>query len=327
MGKLLSIAIPSYNVEKYLGEILPHYFDGRVLDDIEILIVNDGSKDRTYEIATSYQDKYPGTVRVINKENGGHGSAVNSGIQAATGKYFKVIDGDDWVDTEAFVQFVTLLQSIDADVVLTSFDRVDDTTHEKTRVCFDNVPYKKVVSIEEVIPQIDNNYQIHSTTFRTDILKKTPKITEHCFYVDQEYIIYPLKYIQTVCLLDIAVYQYRVGNSEQSVAVANLQKNRKMLEKVTLNCAQYIKKEGFDGKRNTIAIERISKLAKRVQNIYLTLGGSTEVYKEWCSFSDQLKQTNIEVYRAVPGNKAKLLRLSNNRLYSLICRLKKQETV
>ena len=124
MSKIFTVTIPAYNVEKYLDEILPTYLDERLLDDIKLLIVNDGSKDSTAEIGRRYEEKYPNTVRLINKENGGHGSTINTGIKEASGKYFKVIDGDDWVDTEELVKFIAYLKNADTDIILTPFNRV-----------------------------------------------------------------------------------------------------------------------------------------------------------------------------------------------------------
>ena len=98
--KILTITVPSYNVEKFLENTLDSFVDERVLDAIEVLVVDDGSKDRTAEIGKGYEAKYPGTFRVISKENGGHGSTINRGIKEARGKYFKVVDGDDWVDKD-----------------------------------------------------------------------------------------------------------------------------------------------------------------------------------------------------------------------------------
>ena len=100
MDKILTITVPAYNVEMYLDSILPTFLDDQILDVIEIFIVNDGSEDKTKEIGQRYVDQYPGIVYLIDKENGGHGSAINKGIELATGKYFKVVDGDDWVDTK-----------------------------------------------------------------------------------------------------------------------------------------------------------------------------------------------------------------------------------
>ena len=98
--KILTITVPSYNAEKYLVETMPSILETRHKELIDLIIVNDGSTDSTSDRAREIEEQYPGIVRVINKENGGHGSAVNTGIEYAVGKYFKVVDADDWVDTE-----------------------------------------------------------------------------------------------------------------------------------------------------------------------------------------------------------------------------------
>ena len=106
--KILTVTIPSYNVEAYLEDCLESFVNSEVMDDIEVLIVNDGSSDNTAKIAQRYVDKYENTFRLINKENGGHGSTINTGVREAKGKYFKVVDGDDWVDTRSFISCISL---------------------------------------------------------------------------------------------------------------------------------------------------------------------------------------------------------------------------
>lgn len=112
MNKILTITVPSYNTEKYIDECMPFLLDDSIVDDIEILVVSDGSKDKTVEVATKWSEKYPQTIRVIEKENGGHGSTINRGILEARGKYFKVVDGDDWVKTDNLVKLVDFLKKI-----------------------------------------------------------------------------------------------------------------------------------------------------------------------------------------------------------------------
>ena len=108
MPKILTVTIPAYNVEKYMDEVLPTFLEESILNKIEILIVNDGSKDGTSKKGKQYEQQYPAVIRLIDKENGGHGSTINKGIELATGKYFKVVDGDDWVDTHALIQMLLL---------------------------------------------------------------------------------------------------------------------------------------------------------------------------------------------------------------------------
>ena len=108
--KILTVTVPSYNVQAYLEDCLESFVNSEVMDDIEVLIVNDGSSDDTATIAERYVSKYENTFRLINKENGGHGSTINTGAREARGKYFKVVDGDDWVDTRSFIRLVKVLK-------------------------------------------------------------------------------------------------------------------------------------------------------------------------------------------------------------------------
>ena len=126
MQKVLTITIPSYNVEKYLKQTLDSFLSPEILEEVEVLIVDDGSKDRTAEIGKVYERQYPQTFRVISKENGGHGSTINRGIQEAKGTYFKVVDGDDWVDTEDFVKLVKALKNCTAQYVVTNYYEVNE---------------------------------------------------------------------------------------------------------------------------------------------------------------------------------------------------------
>lgn len=108
--KLLSIAIPCYNSEAYMRKCIESLLTGG--EDVEIIIVNDGSKDGTAGIAEEYAQKYPTIVKAVHQENGGHGAAVNTGIRNAEGLYFKVVDSDDWVKKEAYLQVLDTLREL-----------------------------------------------------------------------------------------------------------------------------------------------------------------------------------------------------------------------
>lgn len=120
MAKILSISVAAYNVESTLDKTLSSFNDPRIYDDLEVLIIDDGSKDNTKKIAEKYERIAPQTFKYIPKKNGGHGSTINKGIELATGKYFKVVDGDDWVDTNNLVKFIKDLKQQDSDLVLTN---------------------------------------------------------------------------------------------------------------------------------------------------------------------------------------------------------------
>lgn len=318
MEKILTIVVPSYNVEKYLPETIPTFLCRDILSEIEILIINDGSKDNTAVVGQQFHEKYPETVFIINKENGGHGSTINKGIELATGKYFKVVDGDDWVDTDVFKKYVQNLKKVDSDVVLTPFKRVNETTKAEELKSFDNIEYNREYVIEDIIYDLNHKYQMHSVTFKTEILKKIPFISERCFYVDQEYIIYPLKYVNTLIAFDYPIYQYRVGNNEQSISLKNMQKNREMHKKVTKNILGFIDVNNFSGNVRAFLENRARGLCTRQFEIYLSMEKSKNTKEELCAFSRYLRKNYHYIYKTIPGKKMQLLRMSNNLLYGFL---------
>lgn len=275
MSKILTVIIPSYNVEEYLDEILPTYIANQILDDIEVLIINDGSRDETVHVAQKFETQYPTVFRVVDKPNGGHGSTINRGIKEAIGKYIKVIDGDDYVDTDAFINYVNALKKIDVDAVYTPFTRVNITTKTNQVVTIgDQVSYNKVYSINDIDPKLfEKNYALHSWTFNQNVLRKIPKISEKLFYVDQEYIMYALAFIKNVYFLNDNIYQYRVGNSSQSMAIENQKKNVWMLEKVTFNILDFYQKNNLlPVNTNEIYKCRIAEMFQRLIHIYISIG-------------------------------------------------------
>lgn len=190
MEKILTFSIAAYNVEKYLDKLLKTIICVPNNEMVEVLVVNDGSKDSTAQIAKEYEKNYAGVVRLIDKENGGHGSTINRGIKEAKGKYFKAIDGDDWVDSEALEKLLNDLTQIDSDLVLmdykTCYEGGDDVL-EKTA----KLEPQKTIDFESVISTIDY-MRYHAVIYRTQMLQKNKiRLDEHCFYVDSGvYVVY-----------------------------------------------------------------------------------------------------------------------------------------
>lgn len=323
MDKLLTITVPSYNVEKYLEETIPTFLRKEVLDDIEILLVNDGSKDNTAVIGKKLEESYPGTVFLVNKENGGHGSTINKGIELAHGKYFKVVDGDDWVDSDEFVKYIELLRKTDTDLVMTPYKTVNQDSGEVILQTFTGIKYNFEYDFAGIIETLGDQYQMHSTTFKTEILRKIPKISEHCFYVDQEYILYPLQYLKNVIFYDCPIYQYRIGNADQSVSRKNQQKNRNMHRRVIENLMNYANDSKLSDVINNFLEKRLVGLCCTQMVIYLSMEPSDEIEKEFVDFSDMVKTKNRRIYEQIPGTKMKLLRLSNNKFYKLMSKMTK----
>ena len=224
MEKLLSVSIASYNVEKFLHKALDSCYVPEILDRLEVLVVNDGSTDGTLEIAREYEAKAPQTFRVIDKKNGGYGSTVNASIAAATGKYYRLLDGDDWFERDGLVKLIDELAEAEEDMIIAQFKRVfEEDGHEELRDEAQDIS-EKVVRFDQLGEH--EWFTMHAVIYRTKILQDNGiRLTEHCFYTDQEYDLLPLPWVETVRIFPHVVYCYRIGRGEQSVSPEGLEKH------------------------------------------------------------------------------------------------------
>ncbi len=221
--KLLTAAIPCYNSAAYMHHAIDTLLSGG--EEMEIIIVNDGSIDDTQKIAEEYQARYPSIIKVIYQENGGHGEAVNTGLANATGLYFKVVDSDDWVNEKALAQVMEVLKNLIADgnspdLFLANY------VYEKV-----DAKKKKVINYHRALPENriftwndimhfrqSQNILMHSTIYRTKLLKSCGiRLPKHTFYVDNIFVYQPLPYVKTMYYMDVNLYRYFIGRSDQSV--------------------------------------------------------------------------------------------------------------
>lgn len=236
MMKILSIIIPAYNSEAYLDKCLRSMLEPTLLEQLEIIVVNDGSSDRTPAIAQDYCDRYPQTVRVIHQENKGHGGALNTGCSAASAKYLKVIDADDWVLTENLPAFLEQLRDCNADVVLTHYRTIDISSGEIKNWRSYPEQFGKTLSLDEASSHWDAFGRVmtfHGITYRTDFYhQQGMKLSEHVFYEDHEFGTVPCCHAETILPLDLFIYEYRIGDAAQSVSDANQLKRIHHMETV-----------------------------------------------------------------------------------------------
>lgn len=221
--KLLTIGVPCYNSQDFVHKCIDSLLAGG--DDVEIIIVNDGSKDKTGAVADEYAARHPGIVRVIHQENGGYGSAVNVSIKTAAGLFFKIVDSDDWVDIDAYAKVLTALRELrDARTQIDIF--ISNFVYDKTGVRSKKVmhyrgalPEGKVLSWSDVGRLKKNQYILmHAITFRTDLLRECGfKLPHHTFYVDNLYAYMPLQFVKSLYYLDVDFYHYLIGREGQSV--------------------------------------------------------------------------------------------------------------
>lgn len=239
--KILSISVPSYNVQHCLDRCLYSLVSCKNAPDMEIIVVDDGSSDNTLKIAKDYEEHYPGIVVAVHKENGGHGSAVNTGISLAKGKYFKNIDSDDWVDSTNLDKLIDYLRTCeDIDVISSDYDEVDLTTGKELPVCAGyTIEYGRTYTFEEVDPD-QCYFTIHSMTIRTQILRDMGiKLQEHTFFVDCEYILFPVPYIRNFVFLKDRIYKYSKGSPDQSVDLTNMVRRYDHHERVMRRLLEY----------------------------------------------------------------------------------------
>jgi glycosyltransferase involved in cell wall biosynthesis len=193
-----------------------------IIDLLDIIVVNDGSTDGTTEVAAKYVQNYPDSVRIISKENGGHGSAVNTGIEAADGVYFKVVDGDDALEKEGFIALIKLLSGSKADMIASNYKKVtsNSAAAPQTRR-FEGIEYGRIYDFEDISKNKNIFFPMHCMTIKTSILKSNNiRLQEHTFYVDSEFVLLPIPYIKTVEFMSEYVYLYNIGLPGQSVDFA-----------------------------------------------------------------------------------------------------------
>lgn len=222
-AKILTIVIPMYNMEKYINQCLSSLVFGNGMERMEVLIINDGSKDGCSAIAHDYEKRYPQTFRVIDKENGNYGSCVNKGVSEATGKYIRILDADDFYETDNLANFITYLSDIDLDMVYTKFSHIDEQgniTWRSRVIRRANKTYR----LQDLYPRL--HMAMHNITYRTEILRRIHyHQTEGISYTDQEWIFLPMAFVERWQYYPKNIYIYRIGHEGQSISPERVVKN------------------------------------------------------------------------------------------------------
>ena len=225
MGKLLSFAIPCYNSAEYMEHCINTVLAGG--DEVEVIIVDDGStKDNTYEIAKRYEKEYPDIVKAVHQENGGHGEAVNTGLKHATGRFFKVVDSDDWVDGKSYKRMLATLRSFEEgsepDMVIANYVYEKVGAKRKKVIHYENVfPVEQMFTWDDINIgdfKVDQYILMHTVVYRTQLLKDCGlELPKHTFYVDNIFVFEPLPYVKNMYYVNTNFYRYFIGREDQSV--------------------------------------------------------------------------------------------------------------
>ena len=318
MEKILTISIAAYNIENYIDKLMESLIDSERMDEIEILVVDDGSKDKTNEIACKYSKKYPETVRVITKENGGHGSTINTGIKNASGKYFKAIDGDDWVESESLKQIIPLLYELDDEMVICDYNKCFSDGRVVVEK-FDNIESMKSYSFDDLTKKV-KWMCYHTIIYKTSILKDNNiRLDEKCFYVDSEYDLFPIPFVNSVFYFGKSLYCYRLGDTEQSVSPESRMKNIKNGYTVAKRLVQMCKTqiEGLpESKSNYILYGAADQCIWHIKSL-LIFPVSLRKMKEIKKFDKAIKNNDLRVYKMMEkqGKESRVINMFRKTFY------------
>lgn len=299
MSKNLTISIAAYNVEKFIENTLDSLLVDN-MDKLEVLIIDDGSKDETATLAKKYEEKYPNTFKVISKKNGGYGSTINCGIENATGKYFKQLDGDDWFDKENLKNILDKLDNIDSDIVYTPYVIVYENSKKR------EIYYEVLEKIEEDINEFLKctfKISMHNLMYKTSLLKENDiKIDENCFYTDTEYVVYPMVHCKTISTISLPLYMYRFGLEGQSVSYTGRLKHYEDHVRASNSLLNYISNNtSISNQKKVYLYEYVAEmLATCIGGFLILVNPNKEIYEKIIRFDENVKKTNIELYNLMP---------------------------
>lgn len=303
--KLLSITVPCYNSESYMEKCIDSLLEGG--EEVEIIIVDDGSKDRTGEIADAYAAKYPAIVKAVHQENGGHGEGVNTGLKNSTGAFFKVVDSDDWVSKDAYMKLLDIMRS--------SLEEEEELDMLISNFVYDKqgVRHKKVMSYRNVLPKdryftwdevghfrVAQYILMHSVIYRTELLRECKlELPKHTFYVDNIFIFNPLPYVKKMYYTDVVFYRYFIGRDDQSVNEAVMIRRidqQLRVNKLMIDTFDYDK---IENKHCMKYMQNYINIMMTISSAFLVLSKEEENYKKKHELWMYLKEHNPRLYKSL----------------------------
>lgn len=294
--KLLTVSVAAYNMEKYLSNALDSLTDTSVIDDLEIFIIDDGSTDRTLEIAMEYASKYPNSIFPVHQENGGYGTTVNYSIAHAGGKYFKILDADDWFDTQGLRTLIKTLRNIDTDIVLTPFYKSWEGEPEEL------IEIKMKTGASSPMRELTGLTHwlgIWSLCYKTKKLQACSiKLPAHSLYTDTIYAIEPFANMKTIYYLDAPLYHYRLGRPDQSVSREN--RTAHIAERMNMNlriCSFYEVQKREHNENSSILLSQIAFYHMVTMRCLLLCPVCSRNWKQLKQYDREIQMRSADVYK------------------------------
>ena len=298
--KTLTIIIPTYNMDKYLRRCLDSLIiDEEGMKQLEVLVINDGSKDSSSQIAHEYENNYPDTFRVIDKENGNYGSCINKGLKEASGKYIKVLDADDFFDIFSFSNYLKYIKSRNEDLIITDFNIVNENQKVVKRYIA-NMISDHIYYIKDI--QNTNLFEVmmHGFTYRTQLLREIKyHQTEGISYTDQQWVCIPFLNVRTISYCPCNLYQYLIGREGQTMEFDI--RIKKTNDYLTLLFDMVIIYERFKNEgcnENVLMVKnRILFLIKDVYRMIFFVGND-ETMHSLARFEEKIKDRSKDIYNS-----------------------------
>ena len=276
--KLLTIVVPTYNISEYIEKCINSFLEvnEKYYKDFEVIVVNDGSIDNSVQVVENLIIDSNLDLRIISKENGGHGSTINVGITEAKGKYFKVIDGDDWINISSFETLLEKLKTIDVDMVISNYTEQHVYNNSKKIIGF----------VEKITPDViveglpDRRIPMHALTYKTSILKNNDiRLSEKTFYVDTEYTLLPIKNVKNYIYYDLDIYQYFLGRPDQSMHINIMKQKSDHHYRVTKRILELYKEIRVDKIQENIVREALVYLINKQCQLAIMNNNLEEMYE------------------------------------------------
>lgn len=304
--KYISFVVPCYNSESYMKKCIDSLLVGK--DAVEIIIIDDGSTDKTGEIADKYAKKYPKIVRVVHQENGGHGEGINAGLKVAKGKYFKVVDSDDWVDESAYKKLLANIKNIDSDLIVMNYTYSYTDGRKDQTIRFSNVfkDGEEITWSEMGRWGLTQYPSLHSMMYKKEVLDKTDiDLPKHVFYEDNLFIYLPLVNTKTIYYMDLDFYRYFIGRPDQSVQTAQMIKRSSHQVLVSRTVCNKYDLAAIECRKLRRLMRRECVFLMTIGTIFSRLSKTPEGEKQYKELWASVKEENPKLYKSmVPFSKA-----------------------
>lgn len=326
MDKLLTVSVAAYNgaatLQKALESCLISEEAGLHL--LDVIVIDDGSKDDTAAIAQTFVQQYPDVFRLVCKENGGYGSTLNTAVALAAGRYFRTLDCDDWFDTAALEKFLYLLQGCTADAVYTDYrtvaegqaGKVFDVCSPFVRGSSAALTISNTVPVAQALETAGNLcMEMHALTFSTSVLRSAwQPMPEHCSYTDMAYTFIGMSAVQTLCFIPQVLYQYRLGRDGQSVSMASYRAHTQdyiRVARVLLDLAEPLAQSASLSGRDLLLVQRARDVAQYLIELYLRFPPDRETGQALRRYDQMLRKNYPHIAAGMTNKNTRLLRCGN----------------